>query len=204
MLKKIPNTFVLIFYFIVAAAAATWIIPGGEFDRKTEKIHGMTKSLVVPGSYHPVESVGQSWQVFRAFFDGFVLRADIIVFIFIVGGAFYIIQKTQAMETGIRAFTDKVKGKETITLVAIMFVFALFGSVFGMSEETIPLILLFVPLAIKMGYDSIVGTSLCFVSAGIGFAAATLNPFTVGIAQGIAEVEIYSGLLYRIIAFDIR
>ena len=70
----------------------------------------MTKSLVVPGSYHPVESVGQSWQIFRAFFDGFVLRADIIVFIFIVGGAFYIIQKTQAMETGIRAFTDKARG----------------------------------------------------------------------------------------------
>ena len=201
MLKRIPNTFVLIFSFIVMAAVATWIIPGGEFDRKKEQIGELTKEIVVPGSFKKVASQGQSWQIFRAFYDGFERRADIIVFIFIVGGAFTIIQQTRSIETGIDAFTRRAQGKERLTLALIMLVFGVFGSVFGMSEETIPFVLIFVPLAISMGYDSLVGVSLCFVAAGIGFAGATFNPFTVGIAQGIAQVEVFSGLTFRLFVF---
>ena len=74
---------------------------------------------------------------------------------------------------------------------------SLFGSVFGMSEETIAFVVIFVPLAISMGYDSIVGVCMCYVAAHVGFAGAMLNPFTIGIAQGIAELPIFSGLEYR-------
>jgi uncharacterized ion transporter superfamily protein YfcC len=78
-----------------------------------------------------------------------------------------------------------------------MIMFSIFGAVFGMSEETIVFVIIMVPLAISMGYDSIVGVSLCFVAAGLGFAGAVLNPFTIGIAQGIAELPLFSGLEYR-------
>jgi uncharacterized ion transporter superfamily protein YfcC len=92
----------------------------------------------------------------------------------------------------------KKLGVDNIIMTLIMIIFSLFGSVFGMSEETIAFIIIFVPLAISMGYDSIVGVSLCFFAAGLGFAGATLNPFTIGIAQGLSDVPLFSGIEYRI------
>jgi len=82
-----------------------------------------------------------------------------------------------------------------------MLMFSIFGAVFGMSEETIAFIIIFVPLAISMGYDSIVGVSMCFVAAGLGFAGALLNPFTIGIAQGLSGIPLFSGIEYRMVAW---
>jgi uncharacterized ion transporter superfamily protein YfcC len=77
--------------------------------------------------------------------------------------------------------------------------FSLGGATFGMSEEAIPFILIFVPLALALGYDSVVGVAIPFVGSQVGFAAAFLNPFNVGVAQGIAGVEVFSGMGYRIV-----
>ena len=84
-----------------------------------------------------------------------------------------------------------------------MFIFSLFGAVCGMSEETIAFTIIFVPLAISMVYDSIVGVSLCFVAAAQGFAGAFLNPFTVGIAQGLSNLPLFSGIEYRIFMWTV-
>ncbi len=72
-----------------------------------------------------------------------------------------------------------------------MLLFSIFGAVFGMSEETIAFVIIFVPLAIRMGYDSIVGINLCYVAAALGFAGAILNPFTIGIAQGLSDLPLF-------------
>ena len=84
-----------------------------------------------------------------------------------------------------------------------MLLFSLFGAVFGMSEECIAFIIIVIPLAISMGYDSIVGVCMVYVAAHVGFAGAILNPFTIGIAQGIAEVPLFSGIGYRIFCWVI-
>ena len=83
----------------------------------------------------------------------------------------------------------------------VMVLFSIFGAVFGMSEETIAFIIILVPLAISMGYDSIVGVGMVFVAAGLGFAGAVLNPFTIGIAQGIADLPLFSGFGYRLFSW---
>ncbi len=212
MIKKIPHTFALIFYIILFAAILTWIIPGGAFDKQIKDINGTKKEVIVPGSYHPVERNPQSWQVFAAFFEGFVDKADIIVFIFMVGGAFMIVGKSKAIDAGIFAVLkltgnlEKIRflhfiGVDNLILSIIMLTFSVFGAVFGMSEETIPFVLIMVPLAISMGYDSITGVALVFVAAAMGFAGAILNPFTIGIAQGIAGLPLFSGLGYRMFSW---
>jgi uncharacterized ion transporter superfamily protein YfcC len=81
--------------------------------------------------------------------------------------------------------------------------FSLFGAAFGMCEEAIPFVLIFVPLALALGYDSIVGVSLTFLAAGVGFAGAFVNPFTLQIAQGIAGIPLLSGMGYRIVVWTI-
>ncbi|MFO7934318.1 MAG: AbgT family transporter [Bacteroidales bacterium] len=205
---KIPHTYVIVFSFIVAAAALTWILPGGEFERETVTIQGTPREVIVEGSFHPAEKSPQTWQVFSALFDGFADKADIIVFILIIGGAFWIMNDSKAIDVGIQSFLKRVRvlehyrffrwlGVDNIIITLIMLVFSVFGATFGMSEETIAFIIIFVPLSISMGYDSIVGLSMCFVGAGLGFAGALLNPFTIGIAQGLSNLPLFSGIEYR-------
>ncbi|HER08307.1 MAG TPA: YfcC family protein, partial [Bacteroides sp.] len=206
---KIPHTYVIVFSFIIAAAILTWILPGGEFERKTVDIGGTQREVIVQDSFHPAEKSPQTWQVFSALFDGFADKADIIVFILIIGGAFWVMNDSRAIDVGIQSFLKRVSvlerfrffrwlGVDNIVITMIMLVFSVFGATFGMSEETIAFIIIFVPLAISMGYDSIVGLSMCFVGAGLGFAGALLNPFTIGIAQGLSNLPLFSGIEYRL------
>ena len=196
---KVPNTFVLIFLFILLMAAATWILPGGEFARR--QVEGRT--VLVPGSFRRVPHRPQGMgAVLVAPFKGFVEAADIIAFILFVGGAFGVVQATGALTALIGSVVRAYHRSRTVRLLFIpmfMALFSLFGSVFGMSEEVIPFVLIFVPMAISLGYDSIVGVSIPFLGAGIGFASAFLNPFTLGVAQGIAELPPFSGMGYRIL-----
>lgn len=209
MLKKVPHTYVIIFGLIVICAVATWFIPGGEFARETVSVNGVEREVIKSGSFHYIENDTQTWQIFSSFFDGFVNTAHIIAFIIMIGGAFWIINDSKSIDIGIYSFLnfskkwERIKllqkiGINNIILSGIMLIFSLFGAIFGMSEETIAFTIIFVPLAISMGYDSIVGVSLCFVAAALGFAGAFLNPFTVGIAQGLSNIPLFSGIEFRI------
>lgn len=204
-MKRIPHTFTIVFALIVLAAAMTWVVPAGEFVRHT--VDG--REVVVQDSFHRVDTAPQTWQIFSALFNGFVDKADIIAFILIVGGAFWILNNSHAIDVGVTAFLRRVHrlgrfklvrmlGVENIIITLVMIMFSLFGAIFGMSEETIAFVVIFIPLAIRMGYDSIVGVCMCYVAAHVGFAGAMLNPFTIGIAQGIAGLPLFSGLEYRL------
>jgi uncharacterized ion transporter superfamily protein YfcC len=208
---KFPHTYVIIFTLILIAAALTWLFPGGDYVQQVTVRDGKeVKELV----FHYTDSNPQTWQVFSALYKGFVRQAGIVVFILMIGGAFWIMNSTKALDAGIIAFIRftknlekyrifKIVGVNNVIIVMIMLLFSLFGSVFGMSEETIAFVIILVPLAISMGYDSIVGVCLCYLGAHLGFAASTLNPFTVGIAQGIAELPLFSGLEYRFVCWII-
>ncbi len=214
MLSKIPHTFVIVSSVILFAAILTWVIPGGAFQKEQITVGGSTREVIVADSFEYTASHPQSWQVFSSLFKGFVAQAGIIIFILILGGAFWILNDSKAIDKGIYAFLRLIKriehfkffrllGVDNIIFLLIMTMFSLFGAVFGMSEETIAFTIIFVPLAIKMGYDSIVGVCLCFVAANIGFAAAFLNPFTIGIAQGLAGIPLFSGIEYRIMCWAV-
>ncbi len=205
---KFPHTYVIIFSIIVFCAALTWIVPGGQFEREKVVNNGIEREVIVPGSFKYIDNVPQTWQIFSAFYKGFARASEIIVFILIIGGAFWILNLSKAIDVGIYSFLDSSKklekyrafkfvGVNNIIIVFIMLMFSFFGAVFGMSEETIAFVVIFVPLAISMGYDSITGVAMCFIAAGIGFAGCLFNPFTLGIAQGIAKLEPYSGIEYR-------
>lgn len=204
-MKKIPHTFTIVFGLIVLAAVLTWVVPAGEYTRVVEG----GREVVLNDSFHRVDAAPQTWQVFSALFNGFVDKADIIVFILMVGGAFWILNNSHAIDVGVMAFLRRVQrlsryklvsklGVNNIIITLVMLLFSLFGAIFGMSEETIAFVVVFIPLAIQMGYDSIVGVCMCYVAAHVGFAGAMLNPFTVGIAQGIAGIPLFSGLEYRL------
>lgn len=214
MFKKVPHTYVIVFYIIVLAAVMTWIIPGGEYERQTKVVNNTERTIIVDNSFHEAEKNPQTWHVFAALFKGFVDKANIVIFILMIGGAFWIMNHSKAIDVGIMAFLrftkrlDKSKlvqvvGVNNIILTLIMLMFSAFGAIFGMSEETIAFIIVLVPLAISMGYDSITGVAIVFVAAGMGFAGAILNPFTIGIAQGLSDLPLFSGIEYRLVCWAI-
>ena len=209
MLKKVPHTYAIVFYIIVFSAILTWIVPGGEYAREIVEVQGVEREVIVNNSFQYIEHNAQTWQIFSALFKGFVNTSHIIVFILMIGGAFWIMNNCRAIDVGIFSFlkfTKKLEkrrffkffGIDNIVITLIMLMFSVFGAVFGMSEETIAFIIIFVPLAISMGYDSITGVSMVFVAAALGFAGALLNPFTIGIAQGLSNIPLFSGIEYRL------
>lgn len=205
---EFPNTYVIVFAVILLAAAATWFVPGGKYITVRE---GEAQESI---TFEYQESAPQSWQVAEALYKGFEKQSGIIAFILIIGGAFWIVNSVKAVDAGIYSFLnftsrlEKVKilrkiGVDNIVLTLIMLLFSLFGAVFGMSEETIAFTALIIPLAISMGYDSIVGVAIVYVAAHVGFAGAMLNPFTVGVAQNLAGVPMFSGIEYRTVCWAI-
>jgi uncharacterized ion transporter superfamily protein YfcC len=201
MRKKSPDVFVIAFTLILLAALATWILPGGAYQRKSETVNGSTREVVLPGTFHVEPNRPQLVQIFLAPMRGFLRMGAIIGLIFIVGGAFNILNDTGAIAAGIRQLVKLLGGRSYLIIPIIMTVFSFFGGAYGMAEEAIPFALIFVPMAIALGYDSIVGICLSFVAAGVGFSAGFLNPFTVQISQGIAGVPLGSGIRYRLVVW---
>ena len=184
---KVPNTYVIIAVIIALCAVLTWFVPGGQYVKADDGTL----------SYEAVDSVPQTWQVLSAVYHGFVKQAGIIVFILVVGGAFWLLNATGAVEAGIQRFIDRIGKRDILVLVALTVLFSLAGAVFGMSEETIPFVGIVVPLVVSMGYDAFMGMLVVYVASNVGFSSAFLNPFTVGIAQGMADLPLFSGMGYR-------
>lgn len=203
IMLKAPNTYLIISSIIILVSILTYIIPAGEFER----IETDGKNLVVPGTFHETKQNPQFIDsILMAPINGFIAAAEIIGFILIVGGAFSVFQKTKAVDSAIKSIASAHKKSKTVRMFLIpifMIIFSLGGAVFGMGEEVIPFILIFVPMALVLGYDTITGVAIPFVGAGAGFAGAFINPFTLGIAQGIAELPILSGIEYRLFVWAI-
>ena len=185
---KVPNTYVIIAAIIALCAILTWFVPGGQYVKADDGTL----------SYEAVDNVPQTWQVLSAVYHGFVKQAGIIVFILVVGGAFWLLNATGAVEVGIQRFIARIGRRDRLVLAALTVLFSLAGAVFGMSEETIPFVGIVVPLVVSMGYDAFMGMLVVYVASNVGFSSAFLNPFTVGIAQGMADLPLFSGMGYRL------
>lgn len=184
---RVPNTYVIIFTVLLVCAVSTWFVPGGN---------------------------PQTWQVFSALYEGFSQQAGIIAFVLIIGGAFWVVNSTKAVDHGIMKFIAKVQDLErfrlirklgvgNIVITLVMLLFGLFGAVFGMSEETIAFVAVVIPLARSLGYDDFTGVCMVYLAAHVGFAGAMLNPFTIGIAQDMSGLPLFSGIEYRVICWII-
>ena len=198
---KVPNTYLLLFSILILIAVLTWIIPGGEYERTT--IDG--REIVVQNSFKYVNSNPQGFfALFIAPLKGFVEAGMIIGFILLVGGAFNVLAKTDAINSLINKLAKAHRNSPALRrlfIPVLILMFSIGGATFGMNEEIIPFVLIIVPICLALGYDSIIGVAIPLVGAHVGFASAFLNPFNVGIAQGIADVPIFSGIGYRVICW---
>lgn len=199
---KMPHTLVVVETLVLLVLVLSWLIPSGEFTRIA--VNG--RMVPDPATYHvlvPKIYVSPSMLLLapiRGFLDGGLL----IAFLLVIGGAFNVLNDTGAVEFGIKKLTKAIAARPTLEFLLIpvlMVTFSLAGSIFGMAEELIPFVIIFIPLARSLGYDSIVGVCIPFLGAAAGFAAAFFNPFTVGVAQKLAGLPVNSGLGYRVFSW---
>lgn len=214
--SKMPDAFVILFFVVLLAAGLTHIVPSGYFEttQVTKVIDGkeVTRTLISPESYKvatdadlgvPIFGDGSQKGFLNYAFEGLVsgdkngAAVGVVAFILVVGGAFGIIMHSGAVNNGIMALIRRTKNADKVILPLMFFLFSLSGAVFGMGEEAIAFCIVLTPLVVALGYDAITAVLITYVATQIGFATSWMNPFSIIIAQGIADVPVLSGQEFR-------
>ena len=194
---QFPHIYVLLSIFILVCTAATWILPAGEFDR-VQNTSGRT--VVVAGTYHRIEQspVGP-FKMVESVYDGMLDAGEVIFFIMIAYASIGLIISSGAFNGLVSWLLRVFKGKSRSLIIPIFItILGAASSTIGVFEEAFPFVPIFVGIAIAMGYDAIVGLAIVALGVAIGYSGAAMNPFTVGMAQSIAELPPMSGFPYRI------
>lgn len=195
---KTPHTYALLMMIIAIACVLTYIIPAGEYKR----VDKGGQTLVVSGSYHSIEQHGVSFlDLFRAVPEGLLTGGEIVFYIFLVGGAFGIVHRTGAFENGINQAIKTLGSSRILMIPLTMIVFSILGFSIGLAEETIIFVPIGVIIARTLGYDAMTGAAMVILGAASGFIGGMLNPFTVGVAQTVAELPMFSGWGLRSIIY---
>lgn len=195
------NSVALLFFMIAAVTIISWIIPAGAYDRV--ELNGRT--AVDPDSFRFIEAENVSlFDLFLAVPSGMSNAASMLIAALLIGGGMEVLQKSNAMNIGIsRAIRRLGIQRGNIVLIFLFYVFALMGGFLGFIEGSIPFIPIAISIAIALGYDSIVGVAIAMLGAISGFTCGPTNPYTVGVAQTVAGLQMYSGIGLRLVLFAV-
>lgn len=199
---KLPHVYTIMFLLIVVFAVLTWIVPSGQYQRKTISTAAGEREVAVAGTYEQVDknytdsetgetiNLGQDiFAVLQAPTKGIQEAADVVAFVLLIGGSFAIITKTNALNAGMSRVIKKLKNKDILIIPITMTLLSICGTTFGMSEEALPFYAIFIPIMMGIGYDSMTAFIICFLGPNLGYCASTIDPFNVLIAQGIIGIE---------------
>ncbi|WP_340373238.1 C4-dicarboxylate ABC transporter permease [Peribacillus sp. FSL E2-0218] len=194
------NVFALLLGVLVIATLLTYVLPAGDYGRI--EVDGRTE--IDPDTYKTADQTPVSpFGAVKALHTGMVEAANIIFFVLIIGGFFGVLTATGTINVLITTLAKRLATREKLLIPGMMLFFAIGGSLMGMAEETLAYIPLLIPLALALGFDVLTGTAIVILGASAGFTTAVMNPFTVGIAQGISELPMFSGMSYRLVLFVI-
>ena len=198
--KKPINPMMILAAILVIAAIATYIVPAGSFDRIPNEATGY--DVIDVNSFHYIESnpVGV-FDVFKSFTLGLQQAAYVIFFLMIIGGTFQIVEATGALKAGLSNLVIKMKGRELLLIPVCVFVFGLVSATAACCEEYLAFLPLMYVVCVAAGFDSLTAVSVLFCSSAIGYASGMTNAFTVGVAQSIAGLQLFSGLPMRIAVY---
>ena len=197
---KMPHTYVILSIILLIVVAMTYLIPAGVYDRVLDEASG--KMIVLPETFHYVEGVRPGFfDIFLAIQRGYVSASDILFLIVFAYSYVYLLTENGTINNSIRVLIDKMGSRTQFLIPVCMILFGLLGATLGIFEETYGLVPVFAGIMAAMGYDPLVGGAMVYIGVATGFAAALSNPFSVGIAQSIAEVPLNSGLGLRAAAF---
>jgi uncharacterized ion transporter superfamily protein YfcC len=191
-----PHPLALLVGCVLLAAALTWVLPAGQFERREDAATG--RSVVVPGTYHGVEPqpVGPFGAVV-AIPKGIVDAASVIGLIFLIGGGFTVVERTGTFVRLVSALMRRLRGRGILVIPVASLAFALGGIMMQMQEELIAFVPLLLLLVRQLGFTPVTAVAMSLGSAAVGAAFSPVNPFQVIIAQKVAELQPASGFEFR-------
>ncbi|USD68175.1 TIGR00366 family protein [Vibrio sp. SCSIO 43136] len=213
---KMPTVYTLLFIITALVVLMTWFVPAGKYDYLTADTQQLIKAkdvasysggerlLPVPGSYTELTSNPQGiGALLEAPLTGFGEASSIILFVLMIGGFLNVTIRTGAMDASVAAMSQRFAGREQWLIPILIFILAVGGSTYGMSEETVSLWVILLPLFIAAGYDRLVVAGIILLGSGIGVATSTVNPFATGVASRFAEIPLGDGIVLRLASFAI-
>jgi uncharacterized ion transporter superfamily protein YfcC len=197
---KVPHTLILLLTMMLVAYIATWVVPQGFFETVTLD-NG--RQAVVPGTYALAEEQTRltPMDFLVAIPRALAAAQDVIFFVFIVGGVLAIARATGTIDALIGNLLERFGHKPNLLIFMVIFCFALASGAIGTAGEYIPFVLILVGLCKAMRLDAMTAVGMVVTGYGIGYGVSAFNPFTVMIAQNIAEIPVYSGIELRLAIF---
>ena len=193
---SVPHPLVLLAGCVVLAAAASYVLPAGEFDRADDEATG--RSVVVAGTYHAVERTPVNlFDAMVALPRGMAEAGEVIFLVFLIGGAFTVVDETGALRRGVTSLVRALGGRDLLVIPIVSIFFATGGVVENMQEEIIPLIPVLLILTRRVGFTPLVAVAMSAGAAFVGSAFSPINPFQVQIAQKLAELPLGSAWPFR-------
>ena len=194
---RFPHPLTLLVACILIAGALTWVLPAGQYQRRKDPASG--RSVVVPGTYAPAEAapVGP----FRSLVGiprGMIEAAPVIFFVFIVGGAFAVVERTGALGRLVNSMARALSGRGLLVVPVAGAAFATGGALIQMQEELIAFVPVLLLLTSRLGFNPLVAVAMSLGASAVGASFSPINPFQVGIAQKVAEVDLLSGWEFRL------
>jgi uncharacterized ion transporter superfamily protein YfcC len=194
---------VILAVLMLAAGVLTRVVPAGSYSRAVQN----GREVIDPQSYQP--AAAPDYPVWRwitaplevlAGPDGLTIIV-IIVFLLMVGVSFAVLDKTGILKNALARLVRRFGQRKYVLLLLITFFFMLVGAFFGIFEEVVPLVPIMIALSYSLGWDTLVGLGMSILATNMGFSAAVTNPFTIGVAQKIAGLPLFSGAAFRIVIF---
>ena len=216
---RLPDTLLLIAAIGLLVFVLGFLFAPGQFDSmEVLRSDGSAASTVDPQSFRYSEDAprptlfttdSDGRGLFNAVYEGLVTGSrtggavGIIALILLTGGAFGIVMATGSIDRALRRVISNDSADVRLMLAGLFFLFSLGGAVFGMGEEVIPFVLMLVPVMLRLGYDRITVVLVTLAATQVGFATSWMNPFSIAIAQGIADLPLLSGMPLRIFMWSV-
>ena len=195
---SVPHPLVLLTFCVILAAIASHLLPAGEYERRDDEETG--RSVVVAGTYHQVDpSPVGFFEAIVALPRGMADAAEVIFLVFLIGGAFTVVDETGALKRGVTSLIRSLRGRDLLVIPVVSLFFATGGVVENMQEEIIPLVPVLLILTRRLGFTPMVAVAMSAGAAFVGSAFSPINPFQVSIAQRLAELPLGSGAAFRIV-----
>lgn len=194
---RFPHPLALLVGCLLVAAALTWVLPAGQFERREDEATG--RSVVVPGTYARVEAqpVGP-FQALVAIPRGLADAAPVVFFVFLVGAAFTVVERTGALGQLVNWLVARLSRRGLLVIPVAGLAFGLGGTLIQMQEELIAFVPVLLLLTRRLGFNPVTAVAMSFGASAVGASFSFINPFQVGIAQKVAQLELLSGSGFRI------
>jgi len=201
--KAIIVAVAVVLLLVITAYVLTFVLPKGEFERTEE-------GSIIAGTYQEDPTLeGITWwqfalspfMILNPAEEGSMVLYSIMLLLLIIGAVFMALEKSGILIYMVKSISHKFRSKRYYLLAILTFAFMFLGSAVGMFEELIPLVPIIIMLSYAMGWDAFIGLGISVLGSCFGFAAGLMNPFTVGIAQTIGGLPMFSGIEVRVISF---